>query len=316
MKKAQYILITLLLAVMFGCELVVDVDLPEFKPSLVVNSLLSPDDTVITVFVTENRHILDNAYDFKTVKNAKVEVFEDQQSIGVLTYSDGDRPGYYLEYKPKAGKTYRLDVSKDGFTKVSATTTIPLKEPIFYFESASMRKDEYGSEEIRLDYILEDPKGDDYYWIKLYANYSYYNSYYDEEKDSLITEKYTDWQEWYYYLLGADLNEFEDYSLYEYTTDELFDGSNKKFSIEFPDIYSYDSEDSKSDTSQFRLEIHRMTEAFYRYTTTSEIQYYNGDSPFSEPVKVYSNIENGFGVLGSQIIGRKEFEIANGKLID
>ena len=40
-----------------------------------------------------------------------------------------------------------------------------------------------------------------------------------------------------------------------------------------------------------------VSEGQYRYTRSVDLQYENDGNPFAEPVQVYTNVENGFGIM-------------------
>ncbi len=42
-----------------------------------------------------------------------------------------------------------------------------------------------------------------------------------------------------------------------------------------------------------------MDENRYLYLRTKDVQYANDGNPFAEPINVYSNITNGYGIFGS-----------------
>ena len=51
-----------------------------------------------------------------------------------------------------------------------------------------------------------------------------------------------------------------------------------------------------------RVYLHNISKSYYYYRTSLELYQSASGNPFAQPVQVYSNIENGFGVFaGSQI---------------
>ena len=72
--------------------------------------------------------------------------------------------------------------------------------------------------------------------------------------------------------------------------DQLFNGNNKTF---YTDIGYWKELDS------IKVILHTVSESFYKYHTSSGLQNQNGFSEIlgAEPVVVYSNIENGFGIF-------------------
>lgn len=311
MKINQIFISALLAASIVSCETVVDVDLPEFEPSLVLNGLIYPD-TTVSVLLTQNRSALDNSYDFKSIKNATIKLYENDVFIGNLSASDQDGI-YTLGYYPQIGKTYRIEAEKSGFEKVSAEISIPGDTADFAIQHITRVKDEYGNYNLKMTYVLKDSIIKNFYEVKLFMKNGYPETkYYDYDLDSLIVVPgYTYWQDWYYWIDGASLDEFSDYTEYEIFTDELFNGRQKEFTLVFSEPYEYENQ---SDTTYLRLEVRNLTEDYYRYITTQTLQNMTGNSPFAEPVQVYSNIDNGFGIWGAMNNSRGEIiPIKDGK---
>lgn len=318
MKRIQYLIISIIF--ISSCELVVDVDLPEFEPSLVLNGTISTDDTLITIFLSQDKDILANAnnYDFKDVSDAEVILYEGESMLQELVETD---PGIYVStLQPVKGKTYTIKASKSGFESIEASTTIPLETPDILINSMSLRPTEYGGENIRLSYTINDKPGKDYYEIKLYVLFNYEESYYDEDLDSLIVMKSeANWEEIWYNKVGADLDEFEENSENYTLSDELFNGRSKEFLIEFDNPYwysnYYDKPSDASDTTKLKMVVKKLNEEYYRYLVSSQLQYDVDGSPFSEPVQVYSNVVNGYGIFSSFNSIEVPFAISDGKLL-
>ncbi len=137
MRQQPYFLILIVCTFfLYGCPSVIEVPLPPHEHKLVINSLLHPG-TSIKIYVSHSVGILEDKGEKGTlVKNAKVTIFEDDISLGQLTYRDTIRwihnssrsvpwGFYHLPYAPKAGHTYRVEVVHDHYPTASATTKIP-----------------------------------------------------------------------------------------------------------------------------------------------------------------------------------------------
>ncbi len=284
-----------------------------------MNGTISTDDTIITVYLSQDKDILDNSnyYEFKAITGADVKLFEGESLIQQLVESESGT--YKSALYPEPGKTYSISAGKNGFESIVAQTTIPVDAPIVVINSMSIRPTEYGGENIRLSYSINDKPGKDYYEIKLYALYRYEETYYDEDLDSIIViESNANWEEWWYTKVGADLDEFEENSEDYTLSDELFNGRPKEFLIEFDKPYSYsyyEGMENHSDTSQFKLVVKKLNEEYYQYLVSSQLQYDVDGSPFSEPVQVYSNVQNGYGILSSYHPVEMPFAIYDDKLL-
>ena len=89
--------------------------------------------------------------------------------------------------------------------------------------------------------------------------------------------------------------------------DLLFNGQNKALEIELKDFekdiyidkdgyfYSYK-------TLSITLYLHNISKSYYYYRTSLELYENASRNPFAQPVQVFSNISNGFGIFaGAQI---------------
>jgi len=305
----------LMVMLLTSCELVVDVDLPEFKPSLVINSVIHPD-TTFTIDLSTNRSILDSNYDFPRVSGATLSLHEDGTLKGTFSESN-DFPGRYtFDAYPSPGATYKIVAEKSGLPAAEAQAAIPLEKTVAEIGETSYRKSEYDGQIIKLNYTIDDPKGEDFYEVKLYVAGYYRESYYDEEKDTVILgEEQRYLSEWYYWTLGANVNEFEDTNADYIFDDELFDGQKKRITIEFDNLIYHTPDADGNDTSYYTLQIRRLAKDYYRYLITSNLQYDLGGNGFSEPVQVYSNIKNGYGIFGAYQTTLLEFALVKGERV-
>ena len=85
--------------------------------------------------------------------------------------------------------------------------------------------------------------------------------------------------------------------------DEMFNGTEKEISIDFFDYKSFWFEEEGIEV-QFILELTSVSESYYTYIRSLRAHYDNQDQFIfaGEPVQVFTNIENGLGVLGSMSV--------------
>lgn len=307
-KTGQFLMLPFIMCGVFACELVVDIDIPPFKPSLVMNGLLKSD-TSIAVSITQNRYILDDNYVFYPVENVKISLYENDQYVGDLepdrNLENDDISGlnglYKIDYQPKSGFTYRLEAEKAGYDPIVAVATMPQSAPEARILQTNYRITEYNDRLVTLKYELNDPKAQDFYEVRLYIPEVYVTGYYDEELEEFVeSEPIEYWNEVGYSPADATLNEFEDFSNKNAFTDELFNGKTHEVSIEFSDrnIWSDDPR-YDADTNTYVMEVKRISEDYYKYLQTKVAQSNLDGSGLAEPVQVFSNIEGGYGILGA-----------------
>ncbi|HKL33570.1 MAG TPA: DUF4249 family protein, partial [Tangfeifania sp.] len=120
-KKQTFALIFILI-VFSGCIRDVALDLDNTSREYVLNCILNTHQDTLTATLTKTENIASGSELFETVKDAEIVLFENGKNVGSFSYSDSN--AYLLVYKPKPGKTYRLEVNI-GNDKVWGETTIP-----------------------------------------------------------------------------------------------------------------------------------------------------------------------------------------------
>ncbi|HPX76572.1 MAG TPA: DUF4249 domain-containing protein [Bacteroidales bacterium] len=289
-----------------ACEKTIDIDIEDSKPKIVLNAEINPDST-IKVHISRSRHILDIA-NLSTLNDAEVKLYEDETFIGNLIY-DASISCYCINYKPIQGKNYKFVVSHQQFETINASAKILEKiKPISIDTSRSFGQ--YGEEILNASIRFKDPGNEkNYYMLKLRSKYKAeiwdpdlitIDTIYEGPDTTIIDIS----QGGYYYadvidpmyFSSNDLNlEDGDYLRSLVISDELFDGKEYalKISIDaFSLPYGYD-------TSIVYIDFHTISQDYYKYLR-SEKKYQNSSGdPFSEPVMVFTNVENGLGILGS-----------------
>lgn len=94
---------------------------PQGKEQLVLNSILHPDST-IKVSLTKTLPLGRIRSDFPVVNNAEIRLYEDDALIGQPAFQDSI---YVLDYLPKAGKEYSIEVEVPSFQVLRASDVIP-----------------------------------------------------------------------------------------------------------------------------------------------------------------------------------------------
>lgn len=83
-------------------------------------------------------------------------------------------------------------------------------------------------------------------------------------------------------------------------SDEIFNGKEYEMKLgAFSDMrkYEYQQETSFYQSGHYEIEFHKINRALYLYLISIDNNQYPG--PFTEPTQVYSNIENGYGIVGT-----------------
>jgi hypothetical protein len=257
-KKIKFILIAFVFISLNACEKDANVKLPEVESKLVINSFISPQDTVLIVKVTLSQPLYNNSNsgDYNNVSNAVVQI-NDGSTTKALIYNSTEN--YYSisasQFPIVVGGTYHLTITTPDGKNVNASTTIPTSNTSLTFSSQNINDpNQPGSDEINC--LWNDPSGsEDFYRI----------SFYDK------------------YFIPGDIDTSYSIMFSENVSDKDNDGNifNKNFQVS---------------ASLGELYLIHATKEYYLYHTTL-IAAASSGNPFAEPVQMYSNINGGYGIF-------------------
>ena len=264
------------------CSCVQDVTLEyDNEPKLCFNCVLNPD-SIITASLTLS-HALNNAGKFDVVNNAVITLYEENLVKGMLKQNSEGK--YFLNQKPVSGKTYHIIAESSGFKSLKASTTVPEKPAIQYTRDTTSIIDKPNVPIFDLKIQLFDKQGNNFYWlyntyivggIKYGGNCKEINAPYVDNFNRYID---SDSQYGFYHFLQIRM------------TDAGYDGQVLEFTI--PDNIVY--LDYKA---QHFLSADEHYDKYIKTTLIKRMSE-NDDLPFNEPVQIYTNIENGYGIFGS-----------------
>lgn len=254
--------------VFISCEKVIDMEIPDKGRRPVINGLIS-DGGVPEICLHRSRYILDNSYSFDVVNNALV----------IITYPGGisdtlKQLGSVTSYKstsPLSGNgNFTLYVAAEGY-QITAKTDIPAPVPIQTTDTSTMVIE--SRQYFEIDMKFNDPPGTKNYYMA------------EVQREG--------WSgEWYnLFTTTSDMNASGEYNGKIIFSDELFNGLSKTFRIEI----SKEDLTSVSDSVNLMVNLYSLSYDSYMYMLTVEQSGYN--SPFTEPVVVYSNIKEGYGIF-------------------
>ncbi|RLD59995.1 MAG: hypothetical protein DRJ01_10435 [Bacteroidetes bacterium] len=267
-----------------SCRKPIDMDLHNIKSKLVVNSLFSPD-SLFKVNITKDISPLKCIQNYNNYIDAKATVllYENNNFIDTLKFiKNGD---YISTFKPSVNNDYKIVVEAQGYTTVEAHNDIPKKIPITSISKERKEGLESG-----------------YAWYNIYINFKDPT----EEKNYYLLRgvpQYIDFCE----LSSEDpvISKWDEYNSKLFVfDDELFNG--KSYQITLKGLVDegrldYDYMDS---LKYLAFNLHSITKEFYFYAKSCNSQGEVGDELFdlfqqglSEPVPIYTNIENGLGIF-------------------
>jgi hypothetical protein len=221
---------------------------------------------------------------------------------------------------PSAGKTYTLKVFADSFENVSSEIYIPMEVEITdvlvssYKSNTGGFSDSFHDMKATISFTMPKENVINYYMLTLKSEGINYNGEYIFHNNPIaFTSKDVA-------LVGDKSGETgfgdEDYdNKFNVFTDELISGNTYKLDVMFNEYevlstgqvdengqYIYDS---FIDT-QFRVIINSISEDYYKFLKSYENQLSRGDSPFTEPFQLWSNVIDGAGIGAGYSIEEKK----------
>ncbi len=305
MKKKYFLQIILLGFIFSSCTKLEDVsDFPTEDPKLVVNSVFTPD-SFWYFEVSKSLSVLDQA-NLNYIDDATIKLYENGILLETLstptTYNDGRIAFHSSTNKPIVGKNYSIKVSASGFEDVSSEGSLPnsiVALDVSKLSIISKTIEVYDSStydiNAKMTITLMDPVNEDnYYELYLFSIDTFYWDWTDSSVYDLTT--YME----YLYSEDPSVEGYNHYNLGSVLfTDHLFDGETHEMTF---DIYTYTHTYSPSKKFYAMLRTHSRDS--YLYEKSSSLYMSGSDNFFAEPVQVYNNIDNGYGIFGGYVTSK------------
>lgn len=280
MEKHTVILFFLIL--FSSCTKIVDIHFPEHTPELVVNCLFTPD-SLLTLQVSTTVGFNDSIKNEFT-ESLDIELYCDDNYIEDLT--DQGKGTYISNIYPEVEKMYKIKINRENAKTITAQSYIPkLPEYINFDTILSFYYDpkEENFFSLGLLSINDSPTSDDYYSFQLTMSSRDFNNFY------YIGYKYTDER-----LKSSEIEKYE--KSFMLFTDKYFNGQDVVLSFDYT-AWSTDSQ-----TYYLIYKFKTLSSDYYKYINsliihTENQDYFNDPFYVGQPVKVYSNIKNGYGIF-------------------
>jgi len=265
--KERLFALILIVFMVYSCETIVNVSLPKHNPKIVVNSINNPHSPWV-IDLSLSKGVFESG-EIKMLSGAKVEIFENDISIADFKEI---KDGLYISSNvaPKINVDYRLKISAEGFTPITAHCRIP---KVVKIEAVSVKNvKNIDGDELELNIVFSDPPNIENFYSLSIIDRGYY--VYFSSNDLLFRDE-------------ESSLEFSGRRFYGYRA--LFDDSNS-YSLK---LYITPDENVKV----FEVDLSSLSKDYYRYLITREAQEETEDDPFVEPVMIFNNIKNGLGIF-------------------
>lgn len=280
----RFSLLLFICTAFLACETIVEFDLPETEPQLVLNSLFNTDST-LTVYLYKSRGVEESSALPETVAGALVTLSDGNGNI--LATLTEQSPGIYTSsFVANAGVHYHIKAEKEGYKTVSAADKIPQNQVVLDSYRVIKKYDINEQAFYHISLTIDDPPGNDFYEVMVRTRYSTlvdYVVYSGEAVEKLHSDDHV-------------ISEHTNGGNYLLFKDVQFNARQKELVIysyfSFPDCVT-----NCSVNAIMELQINKVSPAYYNYKETMALQTSINDNPFAEPVSVYSNIRNGYGIF-------------------
>lgn len=278
------------------CERPISLDITPPPPELVIVSTFSPDRPFEVSVSSTRPALVPSQTEF--IADAEVVLSQEASFLEKFRFIPGSPgvPPFYrsTEYLPAPGPLYTLEVNAPGYPSVKAIGSVPQRVAVSSIEAAhhgfsiGNRPDEL-LHNYTISVIFDDPSAyRNYYHLRFHQEILTYRF---SEGDTIILNRRLQ-----HISFGSGINNntitayLDDGVLFE---DSSFNGRRVNFS--FPIQTSIDPE--RELLGQLHVELRTASEEYYRFYSSVARQQENPGPPYTEPVIVYSNVDQGRGVF-------------------
>ena len=303
MKKI--ILAIAIITAFISCEKTVIVNVPVAPSKLVVNGVVQANN-IFAVNVSKSEPVLtSNAANSFKVNNAIVQLYENGILKDTFLYNNANN-NYVVKNGTTAqiGKTYKLTAALNGFTSVDAEMVTPSNIAIQSITRVvNARTDANGGtqDEVKIKFIDNGSETNNYLFkVKRPVNFTgsqlEYQTIFCIKSSDVDIDRTSNGD-------PTDVNSCIDREFL--MTDKNFNGSTKTITL-FIDSYNLTEFTNPINQRKYKaiVEINNISKNYYNYRRSIQTYRDNEDNPFSEPVLVYSNVNNGYGIFSSFTVGR------------
>lgn len=285
----------LYMLLIIACDVSIPLPETEVEQVIVANAFFSPDSTW-QVQLTKS-FALSQADKVEYVSSGVVEILDvaNNQTLKLAHQQNGLYTA--KELHPIANKKYHLIAQVDGFETIQATNQTPL--PF----TASVNNSSFINFRNRAGFlfdleIVDNPAVDNFYLIAV--------TYLVEKKDSLFTEKAG------HFSLDTnsdnELVEIDHTALQQsYLPDTNFNGETYSTQVGASNLLLKDLVEIDHLTAI--ITIKSISLEGYQHVKTVETFEFSDSFSSPEPVEIFSNIENGFGVFAGFVTQRIEVKL-------
>ncbi len=305
--KIRYLCLLSILTATVACEKEIPFDQDNFEPHLVINCILDTD----TNFIVQLSHTSSMSDTLNTfIENATIELWKNNELLEILKYKEN---GIYQSEnnKPEYGNIYKIKAAAQGFKSTTASDTLPLPVSIidaYYFFHWSDDINKPSNADMIVEFE-DTPNTENYYELIFYTKDTQKN--WQGNADSLIYIDYYNAILIYDPILISE-GDIDYKPITIYFSDKLFNGKRVKMVLNI-DTWGGGYINGEYDFSgECKIsELRSISHSYYQYLKKWTRHLFNQGISLNvrdgeelraflftgEPVNMYTNVENGFGIF-------------------
>lgn len=283
--------------ILSSCERETHINIPT-QPAKLVTESLQGQNSYAEARIVRTRGVTDpippqGMTDPYVVKNVIALLFEDDIFKDTLKYDSASQKYKARLYKVQAGKTYKLALSAPNYANVEGVSFTPTFVPINSLSyTRNARVDANGNQQDEVKISFADLGAiEDYYLIRIKDPNGYYLDCVNTNDKDVEKLAYDD------PINGGECLQSDRLSL----SDVNFNGSIKTVAF-YTESGRLEPVFSPSGARRAIVELLHINRDYFKYIRSLN-NYENAvGNPFAEPVNLYSNIKNGYGMFTTYAI--------------
>lgn len=266
--------------VLAACEKEIEYKGDQGKSLLVVNAI-NERDSAVTVELYRSRFFLESTGGNFAISSGATLVLTDITSGQTATLTAPDPNGKYVfPFNAIAGHKFEISVAHPDYPAVTSSMTVPSPVPMLSVDTSSVLIN--GQSYMKGLVKWNDPAGKNFYAVQVLqwnnATGTVVGNISLASNDPAVDELTSSSEAGEYYF-----NECL------YVADDLFDGTAKTLEIRFQKMFP-------EPDMHYMIVLLHCSEDAYKYMVSSR-KAQETDAFFTEPVRIFNNISNGYGIF-------------------
>lgn len=281
------LLLSILTIILFSCQKEIEYKGDLGENFLVVNGIIENDSVVRISLSKSTPAIGEQATGSSEIISLATLTLTDNSTSETFTSNSVNSQGYYeFGTTAKTGHSYSISIAHPSFTLATSTSSVPQNLSILSWDSTSYNEtNSYSSELTKIKSVnihWQDLDGANKYAVKVFSI------------DTLTGIETSLFPRIPDFLFG---NSFEEGKISLFN-DETFNTTTMSLNISFEKDFYYDMTYTPVGEKSYRIVLYNLSNDVYNYIVSTSKAVQSGNSPFAQPVKVYTNITNGLGIFG------------------